>query len=45
MTETMAKQIIATHKGGAGNKQQILCKFVNDNNLVKGNCVKVSTDL
>lgn len=45
MTKEMAKQILATRKGTDQNipPQEFLCKVVNDEFRVKGNCVRVHT--
>lgn len=41
MSEEMAKAIIGKQKG---NKQKILCDFVNSQLGLKGICIKVVTD-
>lgn len=47
MTAEMAKEILKTRKGmdAKMHPQEYLCKVVNENFSIKGNCVKVSTDL
>lgn len=41
----MADHILKTHKGPKTNKQDILCKYVNQECGLKGKCVKVLVDL
>lgn len=45
MTKEMAKQILATRKGAEQNvpPQEFLCRVVNDEFRVKGNCIRVHT--
>lgn len=41
----MADHILKTHKGPKTNKQDILCKYVNQECGLKGKCIKVLVDL
>ena len=45
MTKELAKQILATRKGPDQNMhpQQFLCKVVNEEFGIKGNCARVIT--
>lgn len=45
MTKEMAKQILATRKGGEQNipPQKFLCQVVNEEFGIKGNCTHVLT--
>ena len=44
MSKLMAKEILATRKGGERNipPQKFLCQVVNDEFGLKGNCIKVN---
>ena len=41
----LADHILKTHKGPKTNKQEILCKYVNQEMGLKGKCIKVLVDL
>lgn len=45
MSKEMAKQILATRKGADQNvhPQEFLCRVVNEDFGIKGNCVRVLT--
>lgn len=47
MTKQMAKELLNTRKGTDANMhpQDFLCKYVNEQLGIKGNCVRVATDL
>lgn len=47
MTSGMAKELLKSRKGPDANMhpQTYLCKYVNENLKIKGNCVRVLTDL
>ncbi len=47
MTAAMAKELLRTRKGTDLNMhpQAFLCKYVNEQLKIKGNCVKVNTTL
>jgi hypothetical protein len=45
MPKALAKEILATRKGADRNMrpQEFLCKVINEEFGIKGNCVKVTT--
>ena len=45
ISAAFADHIMKIHKGPKKNKQEILCKYVNEQCGLKGNCVKVLVDL
>ena len=41
----LASHILKIHKGQKRNKQDVLCRYVNEQMGLKGNCVRVLIDL
>lgn len=45
MSAALANHIMKTHKGPKKNKQEVLCKYVNEQMGLKDNCTRVLIDL
>jgi hypothetical protein len=45
ISAALADHIMKIHKGPKKNKQEVLCKYVNEQLGLKGNCVKVLVDI
>lgn len=45
MSAALADHIMKIHKGPKKNKQDILCRYVNEQLGLKGNCVRVLIEL